>query len=270
MVFWNSIRKGEAGIPILPRFLAPRRHLDMAPSKSALGARARSLLRATDRATLATAMPGDGWPYASLVMIACDYEAMPLLMISELAEHTQNILSEDRVSLLVDATPGLDNPLTGTRVALVGRAAKCDQPDLTARYVARHPDAAMYGGFADFALYRIDVERVHMVAGFGAIHWIEASDLCFGTDAVDELRNAEADIVAHMNDDHNDAVQLYATVLAGQKGHGWTLTGVDPEGCDLRRGGTVARLEFDGKVATAEQARAALVKLVHKARQNGE
>lgn len=241
----------------------------MAPSKSELGAQARSLVRATDRATLATAMPQDNWPYASLVMIASDHAANPLLMISELAEHTQNILSEDRVSLLVDGTVGLENPLTGVRVTLVGRAAKCDQPDLTARYVARHPDAAMYGEFADFALYRIAVERVHMVAGFGVINWIDAGDFSIDTTSAGELRAAEADIVAHMNEDHKDAVQLYATVLAGHNGHGWTMTGVDPEGFDLRRGGEIVRLDFEQSVSTAEQARAALVKLVHKARKDG-
>lgn len=241
----------------------------MAPSNGEIGAQARSLVRGADRATLATAMPKEGWPYASLVMIACDHEANPLLMISELAEHTQNILSEDRVSLLVDGTAGLENPLTGVRVTLVGRAAKCDLSDLAARYIARHPDAAMYSEFADFALYRVAVERVHTVAGFGAIHWIDADDFRMAPSSADELREAEADIVSHMNDDHNDAVQLYATVLAGRNGHGWTMTGVDPEGVDLRRGGAVARVDFEQPVINAEQARAALVKLVHKARKNG-
>ncbi len=89
-----------------------------------MGAQARALVRSRDRGSLATVMKDDGWPYASLVMIACDAAANPLLMISELAEHTQNILSEDRVGLLIDGTEGLDNPLTGARVTLVGRAAK--------------------------------------------------------------------------------------------------------------------------------------------------
>ena len=238
-------------------------------AEASLGARARALVRGSDRAVLATAMRQDGWPYASLAMIACDFEGNPLLMISELAEHTQNILSEDRVSLLVDDTQGLDNPLTGTRVSLVGRAVKCEESDLTARYIARHPDAAMYTGFADFALYRVAVERAHTVAGFGEIHWIEGADFRFDAAGAAELRAAEADIVAHMNDDHNDAVQLYGTALAGHKGHGWALTGVDPEGVDLRRGGTVARIGFEPPVATPEAARAALIKLVHNARGDG-
>lgn len=242
---------------------------DIKPGDRELGAQARTLVRSRDRGGLATAMTGDGWPYASLVMLACDAAANPLLMISELAEHTQNILADNRVGLLIDGTAGLDNPLTGARVTLVGRAEKTTDPDHKARYVARHPDAALYAGFADFALYRLAVERVHMVAGFGAIHWIEKPAYALDSASARELIAAEAEIVSHMNRDHADAVQLYATRLLGLDGAGWVMTGVDPEGCDLRNGGTVARLAFDVPVGTAEEARAALVKLVGEARQTG-
>lgn len=233
------------------------------------GAQARALVRSRDRGSLATAMKDDGWPYASLVMIASDAAGNPLLMISELAEHTQNILSEDRVGLLIDGTTGLDNPLTGTRVSLMGRAAKTTDKNHRARYIARHPDAALYAGFADFALYRLDVERVHMVAGFGAIHWIEKFAYGFDQTTSGDLMTAEADIVNHMNEDHPDAVQLYAAKLLGLAGRGWVLTGIDPEGCDLRNGGAIARLAFDAPIGSPDEARAALVKLVEKARKIG-
>ena len=242
---------------------------ELEPGPLELGAQARALVRSRDRGALATAMKEDGWPYASLVMIASDAAANPLLMISELAEHTQNILSQDRVGLLIDGTEGLDNPLTGARVTLVGRAAKTTDTEHLARYLARHADAALYAGFADFALYRLEVERVHMVAGFGAIHWIDKSAYAIDLAAAGELVAAEADIVSHMNDDHADAVQLYATRLLGLAGDGWVMTGVDPEGFDLRNGGTVARLAFNAPVDTAEEARAALVTLVGEARKTG-
>jgi hypothetical protein len=191
-----------------------------------------------------------------------------LLLISTLAEHTRNVMADGRVGLLVDGTGGLENPLTGPRVTLTGRLAEDDTPALLARYIARHPDAASYAGFADFALYRMTVERAHMVAGFGAIHWIERSDFLFDATGAAALGAAEPDIVAHMNDDHASAIQLYATVLLGFEDEGWAMTGVDPEGCDLRRGGMVARLGFDRTVTTADQARTELVALVRKARES--
>jgi putative heme iron utilization protein len=230
----------------------------------------RGLLRSRDRAVLSTALAGNGWPYGSLVMTACDHSAAPLLLISELAEHTKNVASDSRASLLFDDTGDLDNPLTGARVTVLGRLEKCDDDSMAARYVARHPDAEIYFGFADFALYRMTVERAHIVAGFGAIHWIDAADLLFDTDGFDSLAAAESDIVSHMNEDHADAVHLYATVLAGLGDGDWSMTGVDPEGIDLRNGGITARLAFDKPVGDAESARRALVEMVKKARaENG-
>jgi putative heme iron utilization protein len=81
-----------------------------------------------------------------------------------------------------------------------------------------------------------------------------------------ELAESEEGIVAHMNEDHADAVQLYAQKLLDLPGTGWTMTGIDTEGLDLRRKGAVGRLSFDAPMTAAAQARALLVALVAKAR----
>jgi putative heme iron utilization protein len=221
---------------------------------------ARRLVRAADRAALATLM--DGAPYASLVLTACDQQGAPLLLLSRLAQHTMNLERDPRVSLLFDATQGLDDPLTGARVSLQGRAERVDAAALRARYLARHPSAEAYVGFADFGLFRVVPGRAHLVAGFGRIHWID--DL-LGPPAP-ALEAAEPGICAHLNADHADAVDLYAQKLCGREGAGWRLAGVDPEGVDLRRGGSVARLDFGSIATDAAAARAELVRLVKVAR----
>jgi putative heme iron utilization protein len=240
---------------------------------------ARRLLRAADRATLATRRrDGDrlgGWPYAALALMAVDHDASPLLLISGLAEHTKDIGRDDRVALMIDGTSGLDEPLTGARVTLLGRARRTDAPRHRARFLARHPGAAMYADFGDFGFYRVAVERAHLVGGFGRIHWIEGAALVDDTADAADLVEREADIVAHMNADHADALELYATRLLGQaawpEGTAWRLTGVDPEGCDLRLAGLggagkTARLDFARRVTDAEQARGELMRLVKQAR----
>jgi len=84
------------------------------------------------------------------------------------------------------------------------------------------------------------------------------------------LAKAEADIVAHMNEAHADADALYAEHLLGVQGAGWRITGIDPEGIDLRRpmesGGATARLDFKGPVLTPDAARRTLVALTEAAR----
>jgi putative heme iron utilization protein len=228
----------------------------------------RDLLRRLDRASLASALPGpEGapWPYASLVLVAVDHDLAPILLLSNLAEHAKAIAADRRVSLLFDDTAGLDQPLTGPRVTLLGRATKTGDERLKRRFLAHHPDAAMYAGFGDFNFYRVAPERAHLVAGFGRIRWLAAADLLPGRPAT-ALAESEADILAHMNADHTDAVQRYATALLGLPAGAWKMTGIDTEGLDLRCGGQVARLGFDQPISNAADARKTLVALVAKAR----
>ncbi|MGE0734450.1 MAG: HugZ family protein [Alphaproteobacteria bacterium] len=229
--------------------------------------RARQVLRAADRATLATSSVDGAWPYASLVMLACDHDATPILLLSTLAEHTKNLLADGRVSLLVDATAGLDEPLTGARVTILGRCERTTEPRHRARYLARHPSAAMFADFKDFAFYKVTPTKAHLVAGFGKITWIDAAQLLFDARPTAALAEAEPGIVAHMNGDHPDAVELYAHRLLGLSGAGWRMTGIDPEGCDLRAGGRTARFAFERTIDGAEAARAELVRLVKSVRE---
>lgn len=216
---------------------------------------------------------GGGYPYASLVTTATDAAGRPILLLSTLARHTRNALADARVSLLVaEARPGPE-PLTAPRATLVGRLARIEDAGVMARYVARHPGAAGYAGFGDFALYRIEPERAHLVAGFGRIVDVPAAHLVSDTGGAEALMAAEAEIVAHMNDDHADAVRLYGEKLAGAGPADWRMTGVDPGGIDLvatsvseRR---AARVLFIKRATTPEGARAELVRLAKAARELG-
>lgn len=227
----------------------------------------RDLIRGQDRAALACLLPQPegARPYASLVLVAVDHDLSPVLLLSDLAEHSKAIAADPRASLLFDGTAGLDQPLTGARLTLLGRLQQTEDPCLKQRYLSRHPDAATYAAFRDFRFYRMSLERAHLVAGFGRIRWLDKADLAPLPPAA-ALRDAEAEIVAHMNQDHADAIGLYAGKLLGLPGEGWRMTGIDGEGLDLRLGGRVARLALSEPVVDAGSARKALVALAAKAR----
>jgi hypothetical protein len=141
----------------------------------ALGEKARNLLRQATRASLATLDAG-GAPYASLVLVASDEDAAPILLLSDLAEHAKNLKRDARAALLIDGTAGLADALSGPRVTLMGTLSRGEAARLKPRFLARHPHAAAYAGFGDFACYRMEVARAHLVEGFGRIDWIEAED----------------------------------------------------------------------------------------------
>ena len=174
-------------------------------------------------------------------------------------------------ALILTGAPGAGkSSVLDALSTLLGRAELLDTPRVAARFAARHPASAQYAGFADFHLYRVTIERGHLVAGFGRIAWVEAAELRLTADA-GALVAAEAEIVAHMNRDHADAVELYAQRLLRRTGTGWRMTGIDPEGIDLRRpieaGGEPARLNFAAPVLTPAMARHVLVELARTARE---
>src|SRR5262249_26632407 len=110
----------------------------------------------------------------------------------------------------------------------------------------------------------LELERAHLVAGFGKIRWLSAAELQVPLSP--GLAEAEPDIVGHMNQDHADVLQLYAARLLGLSGSDWRMTGIDAEGLDLRQAGRVARLAFDTPLSGAHEARKVLIALTAKAR----
>lgn len=229
---------------------------------------AKSLLRRSRQGALATLMVNSGDPYCSLVNVSANPDAAPLLLISRLAIHTQNILADSRVSLMLDERVTGD-PLEGARIMVAGRAEELSGEAAALarrRYLAAHPSAEGFADFKDFAFFRIAPSGLHLVAGFGRIVDLEPAK--FLTDLSDAagLLEAEASAVEHMNQDHLEAMNLYATRLLGSDAGDWRCTGCDPEGMDLQADNRTLRLEFPERVRTGAELRQMLVRLAGEAR----
>lgn len=233
---------------------------------------AKSLIRSGKQGALATLMPTSGDPYCSLVNVATAADGSPLLLISGLAIHTKNIVADSRVSLMIDERRAGD-PLEGARVMIAGRAERITDAialeSVRRRYLTRHPSAAVFADFPDFAFFKIAVREVHLVAGFGRIVTLEAAKVLTDISGADEVLATEASAIEHMNEDHMEANALYATKLLGAADGAWRITGLDPDGADLALGDATLRLPFPERVTTALALRKMLVALVGEARAKG-
>ena len=230
----------------------------------------RKLMRTALKASLATLDRATGHPYASLILVATEPDGTPLFLISRLALHTRNLENDPRASLLIDGTGGLGNPLTGGRLTLMGKARPSASPTASRRFLARHPSAEGYAGFADFSVYALEIAGGHYIGGFGRIVDLEPTVLMTDVADAGALIEAEPDILAHMNSDHRDAVALYATELAKCPAGNWQMTGIDPDGCDLLHRTNAARIDFSARVCSPAKARETLVALVRQARVEAE
>jgi heme iron utilization protein len=146
-----------------------------------LARRARTLLHSQQQGVLSTiSLHRAGYPYGSLTPYALSRAGAPLILISALAAHTQNLIADPRASLFIVAGLAADagaqaDPQAETRISLLGRFARVaagDEADARARYTARLPRAAANSQTRDFQLWEMTVEEVRLVAGFGQIGWL--------------------------------------------------------------------------------------------------
>jgi putative heme iron utilization protein len=232
---------------------------------------ARSLLRRSRQGALATLMAGSGDPYCSLVNVASHADGSPILLISRLALHTQNILADSRVSLMLDERAEGD-PLEGSRIMLAAHAEQAHSDNaasLRRRYLNAHPSAETFVNFKDFSFFRIRPDAAHLVAGFGRIVDLQPSQFLTDISDAGALLEAEQGAIDHMNADHRDAMNLYATRLLGADAADWQCTGCDPDGIDLQAGAKALRLDFPERVTGPGELRQMLVRLAGEARASG-
>ncbi len=232
---------------------------------------ARTLVASSLRGMLSTLRKEDGFPYGSMVDLAPHQEGDVAMLLSGLAEHQKYLETDPRASVLI--APGIveSDALAHPRVTLVGRVEAVEGKDaLVKPYLEHHPEAETYIGFGDFRFYRLCVEQVRYIAGFGRMGWIEKET--YRAAEPDILGPGAGDVMAHMNGDHAHNLLDYARALSGMD---WAeearITGLDRYGFDLvARSGErteMVRIAFDEPLSRPGEIRKVLVDLAERARQ---
>ena len=232
-------------------------------------AQAKELLRSVRAGALATLVPGDAFPFASLVNVATTPDGSPILLVSRLAAHTRHLASDPRLSLLLVQT-GPGDPLAHPRVTIMGTGECVIDPDgraaLKARFLAKHPQSALYADFGDFSFWRVAMEEAHMNGGFARAGNFKAASIVTPLDGAETLVAAEAQALSHLNAHYRAAVAQFATALASKPDGPWRATGIDPEGIDLGCGDRTARIAFPRPVRGLDDLRETLPQLIEAAR----
>ena len=231
---------------------------------------AKTLLRSIRAGTLATLDRNTGHPFASLVNVATDIDGSPVILTSRLSTHTANLEADGRASVLLGQT-GKGDPLAHPRLTVLGSFARLEKESaeearVRRRFLARHPKSELYAGFGDFAFWRMRVASAHLNGGFARAADLKAADVLTDMSGADDMIAGEEGAVAHMNEDHAEAILLYATKLLGEGEGAWRISGLDPDGADLIAGDRTARLAFPARVTSRVAIRETLVALVKEAR----
>jgi putative heme iron utilization protein len=236
------------------------------------GERARTLVAAIRTGTLCTiAKEPAGYPYGSFVTFAMD-GPHPVFFISALAEHTKNLRGDVRASLLV-AEGGEADPLANGRVTMIGNCRPLDdgaeREAAKHAYLEAHPNARYYIDYKDFGFWRLQVDAVRYIGGYGRMSWVEPAD--WTRSIPDEVAPHARAIIDHMNADHSDALVAYCRAFSKAKDTtAATMTGVDRYGFEMsattERGPRPIRLAFSAPISSTDEARREMVALVKQAR----
>ena len=271
-----DVRPERAGIHLVPRDSMAETERTLAATPGIRGEpsdaeRSRTLVAGVRTAALATLGEG-GFPFGSLVSHAVDAQGRPVLLLSDLAEHSRNLSADARASLMA-TEQGAGDPLALARVTVIGRVGEVPPGERDAvleTYRSAHP-GAFYAGFADFRLYRLQVSSVRYVGGFGRMSWVSAEE--YTASEPDPLRPHANGIIEHMNDDHAEALVLYCRVFGGRPDTAAArMVGVDRYGFamlarDTPDGDeTAVRLPFGRQVDTTNEVRTVMIELLRAAR----
>lgn len=225
----------------------------------------RRLIRGARFGAIGVLEPDTGFPFASRVLTGTDIDGVPLILISGLSVHTTALLADPRASLLF-GEPGKGDPLAHPRITVRTQAQRVARDDpsharLRARFIARHPKAALYADFPDFAFFRMVPQSASLNGGFGKAFVLEASDLLITSPAIDDVAGIEPGAIVHMNADHPDTVDSYARIIGKSKKTGWKVCGIDCAGLDLANGDELLRIEYYAPLEQAAGLRTVLAEL---------
>jgi heme oxygenase (biliverdin-IX-beta and delta-forming) len=223
---------------------------------------ARKLLLSEYQAILSThSVDVEGYPFGSVVPYCLNKDGKPVILISAIAQHTKNILSDPKVSLIA-TEGGADDLQTVGRITYIANAKKVSDKDIDSmeRYYSYFPQSRGYHQTHDFDFYQLDPVRIRFIGGFGQIYWVEKEDFILPNPfSFDE----EKSMVDHMNKDHLVAIKHYCHSYDIQYSEDDVpvMVGIDSEGFNLRCGEHIHRINFNEPVKTAVEVRKVLVEM---------
>jgi hypothetical protein len=223
---------------------------------------ARILLRGHRSGVLSShSLRFPGYPYGSALPHVTDHAGRPVVLISHLAEHTHNLEADAHASFIV-CESGADLQARPRATVLGAARAVADAAPIERRYLRFYPDHAQYLEIGGFRFYALEPFQVRYIQGFGGLHWIAGESYL----APEAMRDAEEDILAHMNQDHRDALRAYCRHMQGAEPQAAEMVGFDCDGFDVRADERLLRVDFAEPVLDPGQARRALVELAQRSR----
>ena len=201
-----------------------------------------------------------GYPFGSVTPYSLQRNGEPVILISDIAQHTINIEADTRVSLTI-LEHGVEDVQENPRLTILADAAKLvdTDEDTATRYYSRFPQSQNYHNTHNFSFYRLTPIKIRYIGGFGKIRWLERADFILASPfkQIEEQR-----IVMHMNEDHQSALRHYLRhykKISVEEEQVVRMISIDAEGFDVMLERRLYRFKFEQPIHNIQAAREVLV-----------
>lgn len=116
-------------------------------------------------------------PFVSMLPFVVDKNGDIIFLISDLALHTNNIDENSNSSLMVIKPDVSGDFFNGQRATICGQTLLVESAEDIAEsaklYVDQFPKSKAWVDFGDFNFYRLKVDSIYFIGGFGIIEWVD-------------------------------------------------------------------------------------------------
>ena len=158
------------------------------------------------------------YPFGSFVTFASFINRIPVFYLSDIAEHTKNLNYKAHGCLtIVSSSNKKNDQQNNERLSLMGDLVKIKENEvknLKEKFHALRPESKNYENFHGFNFYKLIINKVRWIGGFGKIGWLDEDNW---KENKIQWSIKENDIIEHMNSDHSDTISAALNYVHGIK-----------------------------------------------------
>ena len=172
-----------------------------------------NLLRNSSEGVLSTiSVRNEGYPFGSFVTYISDVDRSVIIYASNIAQHTINLKENSKSCLtLFKIDDDLDKQ-NSSRMTLLGDLQSLPEKEIDEtrmRFEEFLPESKKYASMHDFNFYRLHIDQIRWIGGFGKIAWLDNKEW---KQFKPKWTSNQISIMDHMNHDHakNISASLHA------------------------------------------------------------
>jgi len=221
----------------------------------------RTLLSSVNCGVLSTfSVDVPGFPFGSVVPFCLDRNHLPIIKISNIAQHTKNIKSNNAACLTVLENSASGDVQASGRISFLATVIMDEDVEDHQVYYRYFPEAKEYNKTHGFDFYKLEPERARYIGGFGDINWVEKGSLVYENHL---LSATQTQILEHMNADHKSSLVAYLKKFRNHEADSTSvaMVGIDQDGFDVLSGKQIFHFVFEEPIHDGETARRQLVEM---------